>query len=64
VAQVRSVSVARRTPEGPVESGYVNYVQLFWDGARWWIAGAVWDQERPDNPFPASWIDQSAKRAE
>ena len=64
VAQVRSVSVSRRTPDGPIESRYVNYVQLFWDGARWWIAGAVWDQERPDNPIPAAWLGHPAKRSE
>src|SRR5215470_4483753 len=49
VAQVRSISVSRRTPDGPIEARYVNYAQLFWDGTRWWIAGVVWDQERVDN---------------
>ena len=63
VAQVRSVSVARRTPGGPVEGRYVNYVQLYWDGARWWIAGAVWDEELPDNPIPAAWLGHPATRA-
>jgi hypothetical protein len=62
VAQVRSVSVARRTPRGPVEARYVNYAQLYWDGARWWIAGAVWDQERPDNPIPAAWLGRGRAR--
>ena len=62
VAQVRSVSVARRTPTGPIEARYVNYVQLFWDGNRWWIAGAVWDQERPDNPIPAAWLGRGRVR--
>jgi hypothetical protein len=56
VAQVRSVSESRRTPDGPIEARYVNYLQLFWDGTRWWIAGAVWDRERPDNPIPAEWL--------
>jgi hypothetical protein len=62
VAQVRSVSVARRTPTGPIEGRYVNYVHLFWDGKRWWIAGAVWDQERPDNPIPAAWLGRGRAR--
>jgi hypothetical protein len=56
VAQVRSVAVVRRTPEGPIEERYVNYFQLYWDGTRWWIAGMVWDKERPNAPIPASWI--------
>jgi hypothetical protein len=59
VAQVRSVSVARRTPDGPIEARYVNYVQLYWDGNRWWIAGIVWDQERPDNPIPTAWLGRA-----
>jgi hypothetical protein len=56
VAQVRSVSVARDTPDGPVTSRWVNYFQLYWDGTRWWIAAMVWDQERPGLPIPESWI--------
>jgi len=56
VAQVRSVAVARRTPEGPALGRYVNYFQLYWDGARWWIAGMVWDEETPSRPIPAAWI--------
>jgi len=61
VAQVRSVSVARRTPKGPIEARYVNYAQLYWDGGRWWIAAMVWDEERPDNPIPKAWLGQPVK---
>ncbi|HEY3124786.1 MAG TPA: hypothetical protein VGK70_12100 [Thermoanaerobaculia bacterium] len=39
----------------------MNYVQLYWDDARWWIAGVVWDQERRDNPIPAAWLGHSEK---
>jgi hypothetical protein len=56
VAQVRSVSESRRTPNGPVESRYVNYFMLYWDSARWWISAMVWDQERPNNPIPRAWV--------
>lgn len=56
VAQVRSVSVVRRTSHGPVEARYVNYFQLYWDGGRWWIAGMVWDRERAGARIPRSWI--------
>jgi hypothetical protein len=56
VAQVRSVSMVRRTPNGPIEARYVNYFQLYWDGARWWIAGMVWDGERAGARIPRSWI--------
>jgi hypothetical protein len=56
VAQVRSVAVVRRTPDGPVVDRYVNYFQLYWDGTRWWIAGMVWDKERPTAPIPDAWV--------
>ena len=56
VAQVRSVAVARRTPNGPIDGQYVNYFQLYFDGRRWWIAGMVWDEGRPAAPIPKAWI--------
>jgi hypothetical protein len=59
VAQVRSVYEMRRTAEDPPFGRGVNYLLLYWDGARWWISGAVWDDERPDNPLPTSWITRS-----
>jgi len=34
----------------------INSVEMFWDGKRWWIASAVWDDERPDNPIPAEYL--------
>jgi hypothetical protein len=43
----------RATEAGPVQGRGVNSIQLFWDGTRWWIANATWDDERPDNPIPA-----------
>ncbi|MBA3521774.1 MAG: hypothetical protein H0T90_04635 [Gemmatimonadales bacterium] len=56
VAQVRSVYETRYTADGPVLSRGVNYLLLYWDGTRWWITAAVWDDERPDNPILDSWI--------
>jgi hypothetical protein len=56
VAFVRSITESRRTPTGPVDGRYVNYVSLYWDGSRWWISGFVWDEERPNNPIPKAWI--------
>ena len=34
----------------------MNYFQLYWDGSRWWIAGMVWDLERPGAPIPEAWV--------
>ncbi|MDH4131863.1 MAG: hypothetical protein OEV95_08660 [Gemmatimonadota bacterium] len=57
VAQVRSVYEMRRTADGPPFGRGVNYLLLYWDGARWWITSAVWDGERPGNQIPADWLE-------
>jgi len=59
VAQVRSVYQMQRTASGPLLGRGVNYLLLYWDGGRWWIANAVWDDERPNSKLPPSWIDQT-----
>lgn len=56
VAEVRSVSVDRETPDGPIRSRYVNYYHLYWDGTRWWITGMVWDTERAGARIPDNWV--------
>jgi hypothetical protein len=56
VAQVRSISESRKTTDGPIDGRYINYITLYRDGTRWWMTGWVWDEERPDNPIPKSWI--------
>jgi hypothetical protein len=61
VAQVRSVYETRRTPDGSLLGRGVNYLTLYWDGSRWWISAAVWDDERPDNPIRKEWIRPSGK---
>lgn len=52
IAHVFSAYEYRATQTGPVQGRGVNSIQLYWDGARWWIASAIWDDERPDNPIP------------
>ena len=52
IAHVFSTYESRATKDGPVTARGVNSIELFWDGARWWIASAIWDEERPDNPLP------------
>ena len=56
VAQVRSVSVVRSSPDGPITKRYVNYYRLYWDGSRWWVAGVVWQKESPNMRIPDSWV--------
>jgi hypothetical protein len=53
IAHIFSTYEYRTTKNGPVQGRGVNSIQLFWDGTRWWIAGATWDDERSNNPIPA-----------
>ena len=39
----------------------VNSVELFWDGIRWWISSASWDEERPNNPIPKEFLPKDEK---
>jgi hypothetical protein len=51
-AHVLSAYEWRTVEDGPVGGRGVNSLQLYWDGARWWIVSAVWDEERPNAPIP------------
>jgi hypothetical protein len=37
---------------GPLTGRGVNSIDLFWDGKRWWILSASWDDERSGSPIP------------
>lgn len=56
IAHVFSTYETRQTPGGPVIGRGINSIELFWDGKRWWIANAIWDDERPDNPLPKEYL--------
>jgi hypothetical protein len=42
--------------EKPFARG-INSIQLMQHGGRWWIVTVMWDQERPDNPIPAKYLE-------
>jgi hypothetical protein len=42
--------------EKPFARG-INSIQLMQHGGRWWIVTVLWDQERPDNPVPARYLE-------
>jgi hypothetical protein len=44
------------TDEKPFARG-INSIQLMQHGGRWWIVTVMWDQERPDNPIPAKYLE-------
>jgi hypothetical protein len=56
IAQVMSTYISRETENGPIIDRGVNFVQLFFDGNRWWIAGAIWQRETKDLPIPSNFL--------
>jgi hypothetical protein len=56
IANVFSTYESRRSPEGPVIARGINSLQLFHDGARWWIASATWQDESPRHPIPKEYL--------
>ncbi|MCI0693649.1 hypothetical protein L0337_16775 [candidate division KSB1 bacterium] len=56
LTHVFSTYEMRQTPDGPVTGRGINSIQLFYDGERWWIVSAVWDDERSDNPIPKEFL--------
>lgn len=56
IAHVFSTYESRTKADGPVIARGINSIELFYDGKRWWIASAIWDDERPDNPLPPEYL--------
>ncbi len=56
ITDVFSTYVWRTTEDGPVGGRGINSLQLFDDGERWWITGALWTSEEPGNPIPAEYL--------
>lgn len=56
MAHVFSTYEARNKEDGPIIARGINSIQLYFDGARWWITAAMWDDERPDNPIPKEFL--------
>jgi hypothetical protein len=49
------------TADGKEKGRGVNSIELFWDGARWWISAASWDEERPGNPIPKEFLPKGKR---
>ena len=56
IAQVWSTYEWRTTPDGPAGGRGINAIDLYFDGARWWIGSASWTAETPANPIPAEYL--------
>lgn len=57
VTHVFSTYESRHAPEDeqPFARG-INSIQLFHDGARYWVVTIFWDFETPDNPIPPEYL--------
>ncbi len=48
IAQVFSTYETRNKADGPVIARGINSIELYFDGSRWWITSATWEDEQPD----------------
>ncbi len=55
-AHVWSTYAWRTTVDGPVEGRGINSIQLFHDGARWWIVGWMFDGRSDAGPIPPAYL--------
>ena len=53
IAHVESSYETRSGTDNPKVSRGVNFLELFFDGTRWWVASAVWQGESPRTPIPS-----------
>jgi len=60
IAHVFSTYESRVKADGPIIARGINSIQAYWDGKRWWITNAIWDEERPDNPLPAEYSPKAS----
>ena len=61
IAHVWSTYESRHSPEErePFMRG-INSIQLFNDGARWWIVNIFWQHESATHPLPEKYLDKAA----
>lgn len=58
VAHVWSTYAWRSRPDGSVGGRGINSIQLYHDGARWWITAWIFDSERDGNPIPPEYLPE------
>jgi hypothetical protein len=57
IAHVFSTAERSSSPDGKVEGRSIDSIELFWDGKRWWIAGAnLWDINTTKHPIPQEFL--------
>ena len=60
IAHIFSTYESRIKVDGPIIARGINSIQAFWNGKRWWITNAIWDEERPDNPLPPEYSPKAS----
>ncbi len=60
IAQVFSTYESREKANGPVTARGINSLDLIYDGARWWIISASWQDETKERPIPPEYLPRSA----
>ncbi|MFN0179964.1 MAG: nuclear transport factor 2 family protein [Gemmatimonadales bacterium] len=56
LTHVWSTYEASDTPGGKPFTRGINSIQLYWDGARWWILGWLFDDERNGGSVPPEYL--------
>src|SRR6266699_4319629 len=57
IAHVLSTYESRHNPDDPEPfMRGINSIQLFYDGARWWIVSIYWQQESDVDPIPEKYL--------
>ncbi|WP_342379773.1 hypothetical protein NVS55_09635 [Myxococcus stipitatus] len=59
IAHVTSTYEARTGPGEGAPGRGVNYLQLYFDGTRWWVTSVVWQSEDEANPIPPELLPAS-----
>ena len=56
LAHVFSTYETRLKAAGPVIARGINSIELYYDGVRWWITAAQWEDETPGRPIPKAFL--------
>jgi hypothetical protein len=56
IAHVFSTYESRQQADGPVIARGINSIELYFDGARWWITAAQWQDESKAQPIPKEFL--------
>ncbi len=57
IAHVFSTYESRDEPAAKPFARGINSIQLLWDDERWWVLAILWDQESPEQPLPAEYLE-------